>query len=175
MKKIYYTSFVTKIGTIYIASTEKGVCKISIPGQSKKDFLKWIEQHCNGSTLIESSAKNKQVIDEIHRYFERRLVRFRTRIDPIGTDFQKKVWQALRKVQYGKTISYKDLAKKIGAPKSYRAVGRANHLNPLPIIIPCHRVIRSDENIGGYSAGVKLKEFLLRLEGAIPTDHQKVR
>lgn len=175
MKKVYYTSFVSKIGTIYVASTEKGVCKIAIPGQTKKEFMKWLEKHTNGAVLIESTTKNKQIIDEINRYFERRLVKFRSKVDPQGTEFQRRVWQELRKVRYGTTITYKELARRVGSPDAFRAVGRANGANPLPILIPCHRVVCSSDTIGGYSAGVKTKEFLLRLEGALPAEHKKIR
>ena len=73
MKKIYFTSFDSKIGTIHIASTERGVCKISIPAQTKKEFLLWMSRHTNGADLIESTSRNRQVMDELNRYFERRL------------------------------------------------------------------------------------------------------
>lgn len=175
MKKVYYTSFVSKIGTIYVASTERGVCKITIPGQTKKEFMNWLEEHTNGSELIESTAKNKQIIDELNRYFERRLVKFRSRVDAQGTEFQQRVWHELKKIRYGTTITYKELAKRVGNPDAYRAVGHANGVNPLPILIPCHRVVRSNEVIGGYAAGVKTKEFLLRLEGALPMENKKTR
>ncbi|MCX7983421.1 MAG: methylated-DNA--[protein]-cysteine S-methyltransferase [Bacteroidetes bacterium] len=173
MGRVYYASFFSKIGTIYVASTEKGVCKISIPGQSKKEFLRWLEENTNGCELVESYSKNKQIIDELTRYFERRLVKFRSRIDLRGTEFQRRVWKALRHIPYGTTITYKQLAHRIGNERAFRAVGRANGENPLPIVIPCHRVIASDETLGGYAAGEKTKEFLLRLEGAISIENKK--
>lgn len=173
MGKVYYASFSSKIGTIYVASTERGVCKIAIPGQSKREFLHWLEENTNGSELVESLQKNKQIIDELTRYFDRRLVKFRSRLDLRGTDFQQKVWRAVRRIRYGTTITYKELAYRIGNEKAVRAVGRANSDNPLPIVIPCHRVVSSDETLGGYSAGIKTKEFLLRLEGALHTDTRK--
>ncbi len=168
MKKIYYTSFNSKIGTIHVASTERGVCKIAIPAQTKKEFLLWMNRHTNGADLIESAARNRQVMDELNRYFERRLVKFHSDLDPIGTEFQLMVWKELKRIHYGSTISYKDLAKRVGKPGAFQAVGRANGSNPLPIVIPCHRVIGSDKKLIGYAAGLKTKEFLLRLEGAIP-------
>ncbi|MBP8976240.1 MAG: methylated-DNA--[protein]-cysteine S-methyltransferase [Bacteroidetes bacterium] len=170
MGKVYYTSFGSKIGTIYVASSERGVCKIAIPGQSKKEFLQWLDEHTNGDLVIESATKNRQIIDELNRYFERRLVKFNSRIDLVGTLFQRRVWRELRRIRYGTTITYKELAKRIGCPEAYRAVGRANGANPLPILIPCHRVICSNEKIGGYTPGLKTKEFLLRLEGALPKE-----
>ncbi len=167
MKKIYWTSFSSKIGTIYVASSDKGVCKISIPAQSKKDFLSWLQTHCNGHEIIEVASRNKQIIDELNRYFDRRLVKFNSRLDPLGTDFQRQVWSALRRIRYGTTITYKVLAARVGVPGAYQTVGRANGANPLPIVIPCHRVIGINDNLVGYGAGIKTKEFLLRLEGAL--------
>lgn len=82
-----------------------------------------------------------------------------------GTKFEQKVWKELWKIPYGKTVSYKDIAKRVGSPKAVRAVGQANKKNPLPIVIPCHRVIASDGSIGGYAYGVEMKKKLLRLEG----------
>jgi len=168
MKKIYYTSFNSKIGTIHVASTKLGVCKISIPAQTKKEFLVWLQKKFNGAELVESSTKNRQIIDELNRYFDRRLVKFHSRFDSVGTEFQKHVWMELKKIRYGKTISYKELAKRVGVKRGCQAVGKANGYNPLPIVIPCHRVIGSNSKLVGYSAGLKTKEFLLRLEGALP-------
>lgn len=170
MKKIYYTSFNSKIGTIHIASTNSGVCKISIPAQSKKEFLAWLQKKCNGAELIETSTKNRQIIDEINRYLDRRLVKFHSRLDPIGTEFQRRVWIQLKKIRYGKMISYKELARRVGVQKGYQAVGKANSSNPLPIVVPCHRVIGAHSKLVGYAAGLKTKEFLLRLEGALPME-----
>jgi O-6-methylguanine DNA methyltransferase len=85
----------------------------------------------------------------------------------MGTPFQIRVWKELSKIPYGTTITYKHLAKRVGAPKASQAVGRANGANPLPIIIPCHRILGSNGALVGYSCGIKTKEFLLRLEGAI--------
>jgi methylated-DNA-[protein]-cysteine S-methyltransferase len=168
MEKIYFTSFSSKIGTIHIASTKTGVCKISIPAQSKKEFLGWLQKKFNDAELIESSTKNRQIIDELNRYFDRRLVKFHSRLDPVGTDFQRRVWMELRRIGYGKTVSYKKLAKRLGLQQGYQAVGKANSSNPLPIVVPCHRVIGANSKLVGYAAGLKTKEFLLRLEGALP-------
>ena len=88
-------------------------------------------------------------------------------LDPHGTPFQLKVWQELRKIPYGAAISYKELAARAGNPRACRAVGQANGCNPIPIIIPCHRVISADGSLGGYSSGLERKRRLLRHEGVI--------
>jgi methylated-DNA-[protein]-cysteine S-methyltransferase len=81
-----------------------------------------------------------------------------------GTEFQQRAWRAMRKIRYGSTVSYAQQAKTIGSPKAVRAVGSANGANPIPIIVPCHRVIASDGSLGGYALGLKMKRFLLELE-----------
>ena len=86
---------------------------------------------------------------------------------PQGTPFQQRVWAALREIPYGQTRSYGDIARQIGRPKAFRAVGMANHENPIPIFIPCHRVVGSDGSLTGYAGGLELKKALLGLEGSL--------
>ncbi len=167
MPKIYCTSFDSKIGTIYIASSDKGVCKICIPKETKRDFFGWLATHFNEEDVVENKSRNKEVIDQLTRYFNGKLAKFSAPIDLIGTSFQLRVWKELRNIPYGTTISYKQLARRAGVPRGFQAVGLANSCNPIPIIVPCHRVIGSDGSLTGYAAGIKTKEFLLRAEGAI--------
>ena len=165
--KLYCTSFDSRIGRIYVASTENGVCKISVPRETRKDFSDWLEQQFDLESVVDNRSRNKEVIDQLTRFFNGKLAKFTCPIDLIGTPFQIRVWKELAKIPYGTTISYKQLAKRVSAPKAFQAVGRANGSNPLPIIIPCHRVIGSNGSLVGYSCGIKTKEFLLRLEGSI--------
>ncbi|OGI16649.1 MAG: hypothetical protein A2287_06575 [Candidatus Melainabacteria bacterium RIFOXYA12_FULL_32_12] len=110
---------------------------------------------------------NKEAISQIKEYLARERKTFNIETEfLIGSEFQRKVWNELAKIPYGKTISYKQLANNIGNPNASRAVGNANSKNPIPVIFPCHRVINSDGGLGGFSGGVKIKEFLLNLEFA---------
>lgn len=165
--KVYCTSFDSRIGRIYIASTNKGVCKISVPNENRKDFLSWVKQHFSLDDVVDNRSNNQEAIDQLNRYFNGKLVKFTCSIDLIGTPFQIRVWKELLKINYGTTVTYKHLAKRLNVPSAYQAVGRANAANPVPIIVPCHRVIGSDGSLVGYGCGIKTKEFLLRLEGAI--------
>lgn len=88
-------------------------------------------------------------------------------LKPQGTPFQQKVWSALADIPYGQTITYGELARRVGCPKGSRAVGQANHRNPLPILLPCHRVVGAGGTLTGYGGGLELKEWLLRLEGIL--------
>src|SRR5713101_2383046 len=166
-QNVYCTSFDSRIGRIYVGSTDNGVCKISVPKESRKDFFAWLKEHFELDSVVDNRSRNREVIDQLTRYFNGRLAKFTCPADLIGTPFQIRVWKELTKIPYGTTITYKHLAKRVAAPKASQAVGRANSQNPLPIIVPCHRVLGSNGAIVGYSCGVKTKEFLLRLEGAI--------
>ncbi|GMO62631.1 MAG: methylated-DNA--[protein]-cysteine S-methyltransferase [Rickettsiales bacterium] len=106
----------------------------------------------------------KQCVKELDEYFAGKRKVFDVCVRFEGTDFQKQVWNELRKIEYGSVCSYKDIANKIGNSKGYRAVGNANGKNPIPIIVPCHRVITSDGKLGGYSGGIEIKRKLLKNE-----------
>jgi len=164
---VYCTSFDSKIGLLYVASTDKGVCKITLPRQTKRDFIRWLNENFEDSEVVDNKSRNRDVIDQLNRYFNGRLAKFTCAMDVIGTPFQVRVWKELTKIPYGTTISYKQLAKRIGTSRGFQAVGRANAANPLPIIVPCHRVLGTDGSLVGYASGVKTKEFLLKLEGAL--------
>jgi methylated-DNA-[protein]-cysteine S-methyltransferase len=103
---------------------------------------------------------------QLDEYFAGERTSFDLALDPQGTPFQRRVWFALADIPYGKTTSYAELARRVGSPKAFRAVGQANGKNPLAIILPCHRVINSDGSIGGYGGGLPMKRQLLALEGA---------
>jgi O-6-methylguanine DNA methyltransferase len=165
--KVYYSIFGSSLGEIRIASTEKGVCKIALPKKSKEDFFRWLEAHFSPQNVIEDKSKNEGVLAELESYLAGELREFESPLDLRGTEFQMKVWKELSIIPYGATCSYRDIAERIGHPRAYRAVGAANRANPIPIIVPCHRVIGQDGSLTGYGGGLTMKERLLRLEGAI--------
>ena len=167
VQKVYCTSFDSRIGHIYVASTEKGVCKISVPRETRKDFFSWLEAQFDLDAVVDNKSRNKEVIDQLNRYFNGKLAKFTCPVDLMGTPFQIRVWKELSKISYGVTITYAQLAKRVGVPKGFQAIGRATGANPVPIIVPCHRVVGTGGSLVGYSAGIKTKEFLLRLEGAL--------
>jgi len=115
----------------------------------------------------ESDATLADTRRQLDEYFAGKRTEFTVPLDLRGTDFQLRCWNALLKIPYGKTCSYADLARTVGSPRGFRAVGMANHDNPIPIIVPCHRVITSDHKLGGYGGGLDVKEKLLHLEGAV--------
>lgn len=110
------------------------------------------------------------VFEQLREYFDRGRKKFDVPLNLKGTEFQKKVWKEVSKIPFGKTKTYKEIALKIGDVKSVRAVGKANGANPVPIIIPCHRVIGANGSLTGYAAGIDVKEKLLALEGVFPLE-----
>lgn len=152
-----FTSIKTQIGTLYLAASENGLR--SLGWKRPKRVL-----DANNSTLAKKHLESAK--KQLELYFKGELKNFDLKLDPQGTDFQKKVWHQLSQLSYGKTVSYKDLAEKVGSPKAFRAVGTANANNPLCIIVPCHRVIAANGQLGGYSGqgGLRTKKSLLQLE-----------
>jgi methylated-DNA-[protein]-cysteine S-methyltransferase len=112
-----------------------------------------------------SSPLLEQAVEQLGEYFLGQRITFSLPYHVNGTPFQEAVWRALCEIPYGKTCSYQDIAKKVGRPKAMRAVGGANHRNPISILIPCHRVIGQDGGLVGYGGGLEAKKFLLDLEG----------
>jgi methylated-DNA-[protein]-cysteine S-methyltransferase len=109
----------------------------------------------------------EEVVAQLHAYFGGTLTHFDVPLELGGTDFQRRVWAGLREIPYGETISYGELARRLGSPGASRAVGLANGRNPVGIIVPCHRVIGADGSLTGYGGGIERKVWLLEHEGAL--------
>jgi len=145
----------TPIGNVSIYATRWGVSRIVLGDKGTREI---------GQSVVLEQAKS-----ELERYFEGEKVKFALPLDVMrrSTPFRVKVWTKLMDVECGTTVSYKELARQCGKPKSWRAIAGAVAANPLPIVIPCHRVIKSDGSLGGFTVGLKWKEYLLKLEGAL--------
>lgn len=163
--KIYIAQFNSPVGTLHLASSDQGVVCISLSG--KENLMKNLERLVPDMELEENVGNSKKVIKQLKEYFSGVRKDFDLPLHVIGTDFQKLVWRQLCQVPFGKTASYKEIAEKIGKPKAMRAVGQANHRNPIPIIIPCHRIIGSNGHLVGFVAGLDKKRFLLSHEGVL--------
>jgi methylated-DNA-[protein]-cysteine S-methyltransferase len=153
---MFYCILESPVGNILIAGDDSGLKLINFqegPNAQAPD-PKWKEDR----RFFQS------VIQQFNAYFGGRLTQFSLPLAPDGTPFQKKVWNALRKIPYGKTVSYGDIARRIGNPNASRAVGAANGQNPLSIIVPCHRVIGQTGDLVGYGGGLPIKESLLAHE-----------
>jgi methylated-DNA-[protein]-cysteine S-methyltransferase len=153
---IRYTSIDSPIGEILVAQSDKGLNSIRFASSTKPELPL---EHWRYVKKLKTTA-----IDQLRAYFQGTLKDFSLPLDLNGTPFQLKVWNALQKIPYGQTISYGELARWIGNPKAVRAVGGANGKNPIPLIVPCHRVIGSDGSLTGYGSGLPIKSALLEHE-----------
>lgn len=165
--KVYYITFASPFGTGYLASTSLGVCRIELKKDRRDDFFQWLARIFGQNELVEDPSPSAPALEELDRYFAGRLTAFTCPLDLRGTDFQRKVWAALLKIPFGRTASYREVAAAIGKPQAARAVGSANHANPVPVIVPCHRVVGADGGLVGYGGGLDVKRYLLGLEGAV--------
>jgi AraC family transcriptional regulator, regulatory protein of adaptative response / methylated-DNA-[protein]-cysteine methyltransferase len=151
------------LGLVLVAQSERGVCAILLgddPGQLIRD----LQDRFSRATLIEGDGDFKRLIAKVVGFVEAPTVGLDLPLDVWGTVFQQRVWQALREIPLGSTVSYTDIANGIGSPKSVRAVARACGANSLAVVVPCHRVVRNDGALSGYRWGIERKRVLLDRE-----------
>jgi methylated-DNA-[protein]-cysteine S-methyltransferase len=159
MDEIRYRHLATPIGRLLLAGSGEGLLRIEFESgkTNRGPRPEWRrDDDCLGGA-----------VEQLRDYFAGRRRDFDLRLDPRGTEFQLRTWRALRDIPYGATATYADIARAIGKPKAVRAVGAANGRNPLPIVVPCHRVIGSDGSLTGFGGGTDVKRKLLQLEGAL--------
>ena len=156
MNKVFYTRIDSPVGKLLLAADAQGLRLVSFDSSKRAAPVQpeWKEH----------KTPFAEVIRQLQSYFGGELKEFDLPLAPEGTEFQLRVWNSLRTIPYGETISYAQLAQKIGNPLAVRAVGLANGCNPIPIIVPCHRVIGSDGSLTGFGGGLANKQKLLALE-----------
>jgi methylated-DNA-[protein]-cysteine S-methyltransferase len=147
-------------GRLRITATASGLASLSFVGERAAESVTW-EQGAKTARILRETAH------QLSEYFERKRRDFKLPLAPRGTEFQLAVWRGLRRIPYGTTISYGELARRLGNPESVRAVAAANGANPIAIIVPCHRVIGADGSLTGYGGGLRAKKLLLELEHGI--------
>jgi len=146
--------------SLYYYNSSAGILEI-VTGKNSLLSIQFVKK---SGVSDKKTGYLKEVISQLDEYFKGKRKRFDLKLEFEGTDFQKKVWEELIKVPFGKAISYKELAKKVKNPKGYRAVANALNKNHILLVIPCHRIISSDGSIGGFGAGIKAKRILLSNE-----------
>ncbi len=163
--KLYYTTIKSPVGEILATQTKQGLNFIAFPKNRWQKFFSALKKDEN-ILLIKDNKKFSKLRNNLKAYFLGRKVQFKEKFDlKGGTDFQRKVWRAMQRIPFGQTRSYGWLAKQVGGKNKARAVGLACGSNPIPILIPCHRVIREDGGLGGYGGGLGMKRKLLKIEG----------
>lgn len=154
-RTLFSTTLASPVGALRVfVDAESRVVRLDFPGANHAALA-----------ATENAQRCAAVARQLAEYFDRRRQTFELDLAPAGTEFQRAVWSELQRIAYGSTISYAELARRIGKPKAVRAVGAANGQNPIPIVVPCHRVIGADGSLTGFGGGLACKRTLLELEG----------
>ena len=172
METLHCTNMESAIGPLFLAASARGLVAIEfdvrLPGQqSIRPNPRHLREEKRGYTFEDSPTLTRPYVSELEAYFAGNRRQFTFPLDLQGTDFQLACWRALLSIPYGETRSYADIARAVGKPNAFRAVGMANNRNPIAIVVPCHRVIASDGGLCGYGGGLDVKRKLLELEGAL--------
>ncbi|MFZ0277891.1 MAG: methylated-DNA--[protein]-cysteine S-methyltransferase [Candidatus Sulfotelmatobacter sp.] len=172
METLHCTSMNSAIGPLFLAASGRGLVALEFdarsPGQqSIRPNPRHLREEKKGLQFADSARPMQLYVSELEEYFEGKRREFTFPLDLRGTDFQLACWRALLAIPYGEMRSYADIARAVGKPNAFRAVGMANNRNPVAIVVPCHRVIASDGTLCGYGGGLDVKRKLLQLEGAL--------
>jgi methylated-DNA-[protein]-cysteine S-methyltransferase len=164
---VYWSTLTHEKWTFYLAATDSGLCCITLPNETFETLELWARKYIPRAILVNDEDMLAPYHRQLKEYFNGTRKEFAIPLDLNGTPFQLQVWQALQEIPYGVTKSYGELAITIDCPRAVRAVGTANGANPVPIVIPCHRVIGKNGTLTGYRGGLDIKAELLRLEQGI--------
>ncbi|HXJ85292.1 MAG TPA: methylated-DNA--[protein]-cysteine S-methyltransferase [Candidatus Binatia bacterium] len=172
MQVIHYTMFPSPVGPLFLAASGKGLVALEfdarLPGQQTiRPNPRDLRSESGAIRFEVGDSKMSCFADELQEYFAGSRGEFTFPLDLRGTEFQLACWRALLAIPYGETRTYADIARAVGRPQGFRAVGMANNRNPIAIVVPCHRVIASDGTLCGYGGGLDVKRKLLELEGAL--------
>ena len=172
MEILHSTMFISPVGPLFLAASDRGLVALEfdarLPGQQTiRPNPRDLRAESKAVRFEESASALRPYVHELEEYFAGKRREFSFALDLRGTDFQLACWRALVAIPYGETRSYGDIARAVGRPQGFRAVGMANNRNPVAIIVPCHRVIASDGTLCGYGGGLDVKRKLLELEGAL--------
>jgi methylated-DNA-[protein]-cysteine S-methyltransferase len=159
---ITYDVVPSPVGPLLVSADDAGLSSVWFAPHDGRISAGWVRDERRTGAVSRTLAAAREELDA---YFAGSLREFHVPLSPSGTPFQLRVWEALRRIPFGETVSYSTLARRIGSPDAVRAVGAANGRNPLPIIVPCHRVIGADGSLTGFGGGIERKRWLLDHEG----------
>jgi len=163
---IYWSKTHWNGNSYVIAATKQGLCYIGSPNGEWNDLIVWSNAYTEQSDLIENDERLAPYVAQLQSYWKGEIRQISLMFDMRGTDFQQLVWNELRRIPYGETVTYQHIANQLGKPTAARAVGTAIGKNPVLIAVPCHRVIGSNGKLKGFRGGLKMKQELLELEVA---------
>ena len=158
--------FDSPIGELSVTSSERGLCYVTLPRASGRGLAGWQRRYADGAKLVAGYEPNRAAIVQLVEFLEGKRERFELALDLRATPFQREVYAVVASIGYGESLSYAEVAARVGRPAAVRAVGAANGANPLPLVIPCHRVVAKSGQLQGYAGGLPLKARLLAMESA---------
>jgi methylated-DNA-[protein]-cysteine S-methyltransferase len=164
METLYYASMKCPVGNLTLFASEKGLFTLFLPVKGREITEALLRKKLPKIRFVRDDGRLREPVRQIEEYFRGKRTAFSVPLDLRGTDFQKKVWKAISGVPYGKTESYGGIAKRIRNSSATRAVGAACGANPVPILIPCHRIVGKNGSLTGFGGGLGMKEKLLELE-----------
>ncbi len=167
MEVLHTADFETTIGSLRIASTERGLAYVQLPHANGRGFDGWRTRHAPDAVVKQGFEPNRIYVSQILEFFEGKRERFELPVDLRGTPFQLTVLEEVARIPFGATRTYGEVARAIGRPTASRAVGAANGANPVSLVVPCHRVIASSGHLQGYGGGLDLKAKLLAMERSV--------
>jgi len=164
---VAYTTADSPFGPLLLAQTKRGLVRVGLPNQDQDELLVDLSERVS-PRVLEASAELDEVRRELDLYFEGKLERFDLPLDwRLSGGFRQRVLRAINRIPYGQTRSYTEMARKAGNERAVRAAGTACGSNPIPLVVPCHRVLRTGGSLGGYGGGLPMKQGLLELEGVL--------
>jgi O-6-methylguanine DNA methyltransferase len=168
MEVLCASRFESPIGSLRVVTSQKGLAYVELPHASGRGLAGWQKTHAPEAEVIERRSDHEDVVDQLQEFLAGERREFAIDLDLRATPFQLEVYEVVARIGYGETLSYSEVARAIDRPKAVRAVGAANGANPIPLVIPCHRVIASDGHLQGYAGGLEMKARLLAMESALP-------
>ncbi len=168
MEIVHTAALDTPVGPLQLASTTNGLVYVALPRESGRGFQGWLRRHAPDARCREAWAPNRAAARQLLEFLEGKRRAFDLPLDLRATDFQQAVYAEVASIPYGEVRAYAEVARAIGQPRAVRAVGAANGANPLPLVIPCHRVVQTGGKLGGYGGGLPLKKRLLAMEHRAP-------
>ncbi len=164
-KIILINRLTTPLGPMFVCATDLGICLLEFTDRKMLETeFKDLQKRLNAEILIGENSHIKQLKKELQEYFDGQRKQFEVELDTPGTDFQQEAWNALQEIPFGTTSTYEQQAQKLNQPKAIRAVGRANGMNKISIVVPCHRIIGKNGNLMGYGGGIERKKWLIEFE-----------
>jgi len=166
MTRIHTARFDSPVGPLTVASSEHGLAYVALPRANGRGLAGWQRRHAPDAKLAKGYEPNREAIAQILEFLEGKRQDFDLALDLRGTPFQVAVYDEVASIPYGASRSYAEVAAEVGRPTAVRAVGAANGANPIPLVIPCHRVVAKDGQLQGYAGGLDLKAKLLAMESS---------